>query len=510
MANPGPENRSDSDFDLVVIGGGINGAAVARDAVGRGLRVALYERGDYAGQTSSASSKLIHGGLRYLENYEFSLVREALHERDVMMANAPHLVHPVRFLIPIYKSSKRPAWFLRLGLFIYDFLASSDRIGRSGSLSRDEIDAVPHLKKSDLAAILHYIDCQVDDARLVISTLLDARMRGAEINNYNDVTAIKPCDNGYRISIRNQQRNYDVTARFVVNTAGPFANRLLDRVDGDMPRMGLRLVRGSHLLFKMPDPALTTAFTLQNDDGRVIFVIPWQGGRFIMVGTTDALQADVSTNPACSVHERDYLLAAFNEYFDYEDRPAGVADIVWSWAGVRPLVDDGADNPSKVTRGVRILKKQQGRGGFVTVYGGKLTTHRLLGLKVMKKLKSLGAKIGLPWTDTAPVTGGALSRDALQNLANGGPNVIPLVTRQRLVFTYGDVAGEMFEVTRKKPDLAREIAPGIPEIELRHARDNEDARTAEDFLYRRTKLFLTLDAVSTKKIEKWFASNSEN
>ncbi len=509
MANPGPGDQNIPEFDLVVIGGGINGAAVARDAAGRGMRVALFERGDYAGQTSSASSKLIHGGLRYLENYEFSLVRGSLRERDVMMASAPHLVHPVRFLIPIYKSGKRPAWFLRLGLFIYDFLASSDRIARSGSLTRDEIDAVPHLRKSGLAAILHYVDCQVDDARLVISTLLDARMRGAEINSRHEIMAIKPVPDGYRLSVRNQQGEYDVAA-YVVNTAGPFANQLLERVDGELPNMGLRLVRGSHLLFKMPEPALTTAFTLQNDDGRVIFVIPWQDGRFIMVGTTDALQAEISTHPECSVQERDYLLAAFNEYFDYEGRPASRDDIVWSWAGVRPLVDDGADDPSKVTRGVRILKKQQGRGGFITVYGGKLTTHRLLGLKVMKKLQSLGAKIGPPWTGAAPVTGGRLGREALLDLAETGPDIIPPAVRHRLVFTYGDVAAEMFEEARKNPDRARDIAPGIPEFELRHARDNEDARAAEDFLYRRTKLFLSLDATAKKKIEKWFASNSGN
>ncbi len=502
----GSENTNNSDFDLVVIGGGINGAAVARDAVGRGMRVALFERGDYAGQTSSSSSKLIHGGLRYLESYEFSLVRGSLKERDVMMSLAPHLVQPVRFLVPVYAHSRRPWWLLRLGLYLYDFLASSHKIARSGSLSRPEIEAIPHLKKSGLKAVMHYVDCQVDDARLVISTLLDARARGADINSHHEVTGIDPLPDGYRVTVQNKSGSRDVEARYIVNTAGPFANELLDRVSGPLPKKDLRLVRGSHLLFKMPEPALTTAFTLQNDDGRVIFVIPWQEGRFIMVGTTDALQEGNPADPDCSDEERDYLLAAFNTYFEYQGQTATIDDIVWSWAGVRPLVDDGADDPSKVTRGVRIIKTRQGKGGFISVYGGKLTTHRLLGLKVMKKLASLGAKLGPAWTSEAPIYGGGLDRKALEELAENGPGILAAAIRHRLVFTYGDIAAKMFEDAVSIPASAAEIAPGIPEIELRHARDFEDAVTAEDFLYRRTKLFLTLDDNGITAIEKWFSS----
>lgn len=509
MAGSENSDNSESDhrvFDLVVIGGGINGAAVARDAVGRGMRVALFERGDYAGQTSSSSSKLIHGGLRYLESYEFSLVSSSLKERDAMMSLAPHLVKPVRFLVPVYAHSQRPWWLLRLGLYLYDFLASSRKIARSGSLSKAEIEAIPHLRKCGLKAVMHYVDCQVDDARLVISTLLDARARGASINSHHEVTGIDPLPDGYRVTVQNDAGTREIDTRFVVNTAGPFANELLDRVSSSLPKKDLRLVRGSHLLFKMPDPALTTAFTLQNDDGRVIFVIPWQEGRFIMVGTTDALQEGNPADPDCSNEERNYLLAAFNRYFEYQGQAATIDDIVWSWAGVRPLVDDGADDPSKVTRSVRIIKTRQGKGGFITVYGGKLTTHRLLGLKVMKKLKSLGAKLGAPWTSKAPVTGGGLDRNALKELAENGPNILAPAIRHRMVFTYGDVAAKMFEDVASNPACAGEIAPGIPEIELRHARDFEDAITAEDFLYRRTKLFLTLDSKGVAAIEKWFSS----
>lgn len=502
------KNPTTEIYDLVVIGGGINGAAVARDAAGRGLKVALFERDDYAGQTSSASSKLIHGGLRYLENYEFSLVRSSLRERDVVMSIAPHLVEEIRFLVPLYQGSKRPAWFMRIGLFLYDFLAASRNIAKSGALSAKDVESVPHLRKSDLKSVLYYSDCQVDDARLVISTLLDARARGADIRNYHEVTQIKPLENGYCLNVKSAGTETEINARFVVNTAGPFANEILARTKADLPRMGLRLVRGSHLLFRMPEPAFTTAFTLQNDDGRVVFVIPWQRGRYFMLGTTDAPESGDPASPVCSNEERDYLLDVYNRYFTYNGQKAGPDDIIWTWAGVRPLVDDGSKDPSKVTRDVRLLGEKQGSGGFLTVYGGKLTTHRKLGEKVMRKLQSLGLNAGQAWTANEPVAGGDFSIGALEQLVANAPAKISPVNRQRLVSTYGSGAETMFDAARNNPQEAAEIAPGIHEFELRHAVEVEDARSAKDFLYRRTKLFLELSSNDRKKIEAWFAKNA--
>lgn len=491
-------------FDIFVIGGGINGAAVARDAAGRRLKVMLSERGDYGAETSSSSSKLIHGGLRYLEHYEFSLVRESLKERDIMLATAPHLVRPIRFLVPIFEGQKRPVWFLRLGLFLYDFLSPRARLEHSGALSSDERDALPHLKKEKLTAVLHYPDCQVDDSRLVISVLLDARARGARIRNRQEVVSITARENGYRITIRDSEGTRQVNARYVVNTAGPFANQVLDLSPPDIPRHGLRLVRGSHILIPMPDPPFNTAFTLQHNDGRVIFVIPWHKGRYVMIGTTDAPQAGDPETVVCSDTERDYLLAAFNQYFSLDRDPITRDDIVWTWAGVRPLVDDGKDDPSKVTRDVKILHKAQGNGGFITVYGGKLTTHRHLAEKVLRRIARMGCEMRGPWTESEPLTGGHKTTEDLNRLIESGPKILTYELRERLVSTYGDIAAELFETVRRDPGLATEVAPGVTQAELHHCRRQEDAMTAEDFLYRRTKLFLDLDDEGQAAINRWF------
>ncbi len=494
----------DTKVDLFVIGGGINGAAVARDAAGRGLSVMLSERADYASETSSASSKLIHGGLRYLEHYEFSLVRESLNEREILMNIAPHLVRPIRFLVPIYEGDKRPAWFLRLGLWIYDFLARSKQFDRSGALSASECQKIPHLRKEGLSSVLHYPDCQVDDSRLVLSVLMDARARGARVKNHQEVIAIESLEHGYCVKIRDSQGVRSVAARFVVNTAGPFANQILNFSPSDLPKRKLRLVRGSHLLIAMPTPAFTTAFTLQNDDGRVIFVIPWLRGPFLMIGTTDAVQEEDPGEAKCTDAERDYLLDAFNANFSIGEDGITPKDIVWTWAGVRPLVDDGQDDPAKITRGVKIVHKSQGNGGFITVYGGKLTTHRRLGEKVMRRMVKMGCEMGLPWTADEPLYGGRKSVTELVELVKTGPEVLGFEDRSRLVLTYGDVAGNLFEAIRRDPGLGAEVAPGVTQAELHHVRRNEDTETAEDFLYRRTKLFLKLDRNGQNAIKSWF------
>ncbi|MBZ0215662.1 MAG: glycerol-3-phosphate dehydrogenase [Fimbriimonadaceae bacterium] len=493
-----------AEVDVFVIGGGINGAAVARDAAGRGLRVMLSEKADYGAETSSASSKLIHGGLRYLEHFEFSLVRESLKERDIMLVTAPHLVHPLRFLIPVYQGPKRPVWMLRLGLFLYDLLSPRRHLERSGALTVSEYNVLPHLKKTNLSAVLHYQDCQVDDSRLVLAVLLDARARGAQIKNRQEVISIVSREHGYRVKIRDTDGTRQIDTRYVVNTAGPFANQVLEFSPPDLPRQKLRLVRGSHILIEMPEPAFETAFTLQHGDGRVIFVIPWLQKRYLMIGTTDTPQIGDPSHAECSDAERDYLLNAFNQYFSIGERQLSVDDIIWTWAGVRPLVDDGRSNPSKVTRDVKILHKAQGRGGFVTVYGGKLTTHRRLGEKVMKQLARMGCSMGGQWTESAPLYGGRKSTEELKQLVESGPKILDQQMRVRLVSTYGDVAAHLFETVRQDPGLASEVAPGVTQAELHHCRQREDAQNAEDFLYRRTKLFLELDTNGQKAIKRWF------
>ena len=501
------QTKSDSpdlSVDVFVIGGGINGAAVARDAAGRGLSVMLSERGDYGAETSSASSKLIHGGLRYLERYDFRLVRESLKERDVLFEIAPHLVRPIRFLVPVYEGGGRPAWFLRIGLKLYDLLSLGSHFDRSGALSARERKEIPHLRKEGLSAVLHYSDCQVDDVRLVLSVLLDARARGARIANRQEVISVDEASNGYLVRIRDTNGVRSIAARFVINTAGPFANQVVDISPADLPKQNLRLVRGSHILLPMPEPEIETAFTLQHEDGRVIFVIPWFWGPYLMVGTTDAPQEGDPGQAKCSDAERDYLLEAFNSNFAIQRKPASPKDVVWTWAGVRPLIDDGEDDPSKITREVKIVHEAHGGGGYITVYGGKLTTHRRLGEKVMEQLSRLGCKMTGTWTSQQPLYGGRKSKSELSVLAETGPEILDPASRQRIVSTYGDVAAEIFEAIYVDPGLAVEVAAGVTEAELNHSRVNEDTLTAEDFLYRRTKLFLKLDDNDQMAIMRWF------
>lgn len=488
-------------YDLVVIGGGINGAAVARDAAGRGLSVLLAEANDYAGATSSASSKLIHGGIRYLEQYEFRLVRESLHERETLMAIAPHLVFPLQFLVPVTKSQPRPAWMVRLGLILYDLLSGRRLLAKTGRLSKAERDRVPRLRPQGVRAILHYPDCWTDDARLTLETLLDARRRGADIGNYRPVTKIEPADDGWRVTYREDGRPVTVEARNVVNAGGPWVNDVLAKVAGGAaPEKRLRLVRGSHIVVPMPAPIEHRAFTLQNDDKRVVFVIPWME-RFLIIGTTDVPHDGDPAKPRCSDAERDYLLACYHRFFDH---PVGPEDVLWSWSGVRPLVDDGADNPSKVTREYELVTTRQGKGAMISIYGGKITTHRKLGELVMTELREQGVDMGPSWTKDAPIHGGERPREALARLAETGPDEIPAETRRRWAFTYGAEIETLYEMVRQEPDLARPVG-AIPEAELVHAVTVEDARTAEDFLYRRTKTFMLMTPEEIDAVTTWFA-----
>ncbi len=470
----------------------------------------LAEAQDYASATSSSSSKLIHGGLRYLETYEFGLVRESLHERETMLKIAPHLCFPLRFFIPITRTQKRPAWLVRIGLLLYDLLSGARLLARSGALSKAQVAALPRLKRDGLTAVLHYPDCWIDDARLVLSTLLDARARGADILNYRRVEKITPTTDGYDIELDERGNKRCVHAQFVVNAAGPWANEILDVTDAPFPRSGLRLVRGSHIVLKMPDPIEHDAYTLQSPDGRVIFTLPWLNSRYLIIGTTDTPQKDNPRDAKCSDEERDYLLGSYNRYFTHPGHPATAKDVVWTWAGVRPLIDDGEDNPSKVTRESRLALQKNGAGAFVTIYGGKLTTHRTLGEKVMAQLADCGADIGRSWTATQPLYGGHLSRKQLQSLCDDGPDIIDQSIRQRWVFTYGDETRTLYDTVTSDPNAAKIIAPDIMVAELQHAVTHEDVINAKDFLYRRTKLFIDLDDAGIKAIEKWFKNRRTN
>jgi glycerol-3-phosphate dehydrogenase len=493
-------------FDLLVIGGGINGAAVARDAAGRGLKVMLAEKGDYACATSSASSKLIHGGLRYLEHLELKLVRESLIERAQLLNNAPHLVAPIRFLLPIYGWQKRQALKLRAGLAIYDVMSFGDGLPASGRLDDDEIVQLPMLRQDDLTTVLQYYDCKTDDARLTLAVLFDARARGADISNRRAATAIAPLTDGYAIELDERGLKRRVEARFVVNASGPWVGNVDGLTVASPPPHPLRLVRGSHIVLSMLQPPQADAYTLQDEEERVIFVIPWLGGRFLIIGTTDVPHQGDPGDATCSVEEKAYLLNAYNRYFANSRGPASETDIVFTWSGVRALHDDTEDKPSRISRSPALASRANGAGGFITLYGGKLTTHRALAEQVMSVLHSLGAKMGGHWTKGMPLHGGHFRRGELIARAEGGPQNIAAATRRRWAFTYGDQIETLFERIAADRAASDEIAPGVTRAELEHSVEVEDTMTAEDFLLRRTKLHLLLDEVGREAVARWFAT----
>ncbi len=488
-------------FDLLVIGGGIHGAAVARDAVGRGLKVMLAEKGDYASGTSSASSKLIHGGLRYLEQLELKLVRESLVERANLLKTAPHLVESQRFLMPIYSWQRRPGLLIHAGLTLYDLLSIGDGLPVSGRLSSQDIAKLPRLRAQNLKSVLHYHDCEADDARLTLAVLLDARGRGADILNRRDVTAIVPLDNGYAVELDERGTKRRVEARFVVNASGPWVDKVDALCAKPPPRHPLRLVRGSHIVLTMPDPPQTDAYTLQDEEDRVVFVIPWLDGRFLMVGTTEVPHQGDPGDARCSEEERAYLLDAYNRYFR---QAVTDADIVFTWSGVRALHDAGDVKPSQVSRSPVLASVSRGRGGMVSLYGGKLTTHRTLAESVLDELRNLGARIAAPWTEGVPLYGGHFSRNELLARAERGPESVATETRRRWALTYGDQIETLFARIARDPASAREIAPGVMQAELEHAVLAEDAMTAEDFLLRRTKLALNMPPEAQDSVANWF------
>ena len=497
----------ESMVDLLVVGGGIHGAAIARDAVGRGLKVVLAERDDYASLTSSASSKLAHGGLRYLEHMEFKLVRESLTERAGMLKTAPHLVSPLKFLLPIFDWQARRAWFVHAGLALYDLLSLGDGMPASGRLPQDEVDALPSLRQDHLKAVLHYYDAQADDARLTLSAALDARTRGADIANRRAVTAIQPRENGYTVTISEQGQTKEIDARFVVNTAGPFVGDVDAMIPQGPSPKDIRLVRGSHIVLPMSEPAEQCAYTLQDEGERIIFVIPWLDGHFLMIGTTDVPQGGTPDRAVCSTEEKAYLLAAYNRYFARASGPATETDIAYDGAGFRTLHGSVSESPSRLSLDVTIETKTQGQGGFVSLVGGKLTTHRATAEQVLAHLQSLGLEMGPSWTKGVPTYGGTLDREALLTRVREGPERVSLQTRRRWVFTYGDKIDDLHARIEKDPALATEIVPGVPRAELEHAASVEDARTGEDFLLRRTKLCLFLDEAARETVEAWFARN---
>jgi glycerol-3-phosphate dehydrogenase len=482
-------------YDLVVVGGGVNGVGIAADAAGRGLSVLLAEKGDLGGATSSASSKLIHGGLRYLENYEFGLVREALIEREVLLATAPHIVWPQRFILPQVEAG-RPALLLRAGLFLYDHLARRKTIPGSTALDLNRDPAGLPLRP-ELTRGFAYWDCRVDDARLVVLNARAAADNGAVIATRTRVEKAVAANGEWRVTLVDEAGGREFGARALVNAAGPWVQVVADAVDagGRSARDGVCLVKGSHIVVPRIRGA-EDAYLCQCADGRVVFAIPYEE-RFTLIGTTDVPYAGDPGTASISREEEDYLLDLTRRFFS---TPPVREDIVWSFAGVRPLYEDdvGAD-PSTVTRDYRIeLSTGAGRPPLLTVLGGKLTTYRRLAEVALAKLEPHLPPMRPAWTARVVLPGGDLGDDGLPGfiarLCRERPGFEPTFL-MRLARRYGSLTGEVVGDARGAADLGQPLGGGLTEREVRYLSEREWARSAEDVLWRRTKCGLHMNAI---------------
>lgn len=489
-------------YDLLVIGGGINGAGIARDAAGRGLSVLLVEKDDLGAHTSSASSKLIHGGLRYLEQYEFRLVAESLSEREVLLKIAAHLVRPARFIMP-HVPQLRPRWVIRTGLFLYDRLARRTRLPGSHSVRLDRPPYSSGLKPEYRHGFI-YSDCRVDDARLVVANVRDAVARGAKVATRTECLGAKRDGGLWRARLHDGRGDLEVTARAIVNAAGPWVKAVLNERLRQPSADNVRLVRGSHIVL----PRLYEgdhAFILQNDDRRVVFMIPY-GEHHTLVGTTDVPHEGDPSRPEASAAEVDYLCRAASRYLA---RAVNVADVVWQYAGVRPLYDDGTVNPSAITRDyVLRLDTDQGSAPVLSVFGGKITTYRRLAEHALEKLapwfRSMG--MGPGWTADAALPGATIPRGDRasfeQHLAQRYPR-LPQPLLHVLAGRHGALTYDVLGKAATVAELGEFFGAELYAREIDYLVEHEWAMSAEDVLWRRTKAGLHMTPAQQEAVARY-------
>ena len=503
MTPPPPAPASPETFDLLIVGGGINGVGIARDAAGRGLKVALVERSDLASATSSASTKLVHGGLRYLESFEFRLVREALIEREKLLGIAPHIIRPMRFVLP-HVEGLRPRWQIRLGLFFYDHVAGRRRLEASRNT---RIAGTPYGEcvQPQITHGFVYSDCWVDDSRLVVLNAMDAVQRGAQIHTRTQLVSATPRDSVWTAQVETlpsrpssavqgkgtaSHQRREITARALVNAAGPWVQEVSRTVQQMSPvDTQVRLVKGSHIIVPQLYPG-EHAFLLQHPDGRVVFTIPYEG-RFTLIGTTDVPFDGDASEVSISDGEIGYLCATVSNYFS---KPVTPHDVLWTYAGVRPLTDDDSKNASKVTRDYKLeLSAGRGEPPLLSIFGGKITTYRRLAEAALQKLQPFIGGSRQSWTDQAPLPGGDLPRDDFEAFAAGVQRrwpFLPEALARRLARSYGTRVSEVIGAARHLEDLGKQLGAGLTQAEVTYLKKHEWAVTAEDILWRRTKLGL--------------------
>jgi len=489
-------------YDLAVVGGGINGAGVAADAAGRGLSVFLCEQGDLAGHTSSASSKLVHGGLRYLEHYELRLVREALAEREVLLAKAPHIITPLRFVLP-YRPHLRPSWMIRTGLFLYDHLGKREKLGGSRSLRFGADSPL----KDEITHGFEYADCWVDDARLVVLNAMAARELGAHIHTRTRCVSARSSKALWHLHLeREDGSRFSIRARALVNATGPWVASFIEEQLRQTSPHGMRLIQGSHIIV----PKLYEgehAYILQNEDRRIVFITPYLG-QFSLIGTTDHEYHGDPARVQITDEEIDYLLAIVNAHFKHQ---LSRTDIRYSYAGVRPLCDDESDQPSAITRDYTVtLSNSAGEGPLLSVFGGKLTTYRKLAEAALAQLAPLFPEMKQPWTHDAALPGGEHLDEpsALAHALCASYPWLPVPIARRWARTYGSRSWLLLKGTDSLQDLGECFGAGLHAREVDYLMVEEWAQTAEDILWRRTKLGLFMQPAEVALLQRYLDSRT--
>lgn len=489
------------EVDLLIVGGGINGAGIARDAAGRGLKVALCEQGDLANFTSSASTKLVHGGLRYLEYYEFMLVRKALKEREVLLGIAPHIIWPLRFIMP-HVRELRPAWMIRLGLFLYDHLGGRKRLPASSGVKLRQHPAGEPLEEG-LARGFEYSDCWVQDARLVVLNCQDAAANGAQILPRTRCVGAERDAHGWSVTLRSTLDGSErqVRARMLVNAAGPWVGELLGTATQHRPRQDVQLVKGSHIVV----PRLFDhdyAYIFQHTDGRIVFAIPYEGD-FTLIGTTDVVYHGDPAQAKCSPEEIEYLCQAVNRYFR---KPVKPDDVVWTYSGVRALYDeDENENASAVSRDYELVLDRDG-APVLSVFGGKITTYRTLANEAMDRIGEVLRLTGGPWTGAEALPGGDMPGgdfDGYLTELRKRFAWLPETLLYRWVRNYGTCTVDLIGDAAAVSDLGAHFGADLYEAELSYLKKQEWARTADDVLWRRSKLGLRLTQAQAEAVQAW-------
>jgi len=489
-------------FDIAIIGGGINGCGIARDAAGRGLSVFLCEQDDLANGTSSASTKLIHGGLRYLEYYEFRLVREALREREVLLNAAPHIIWPLRFILPHHKGL-RPAWLIRLGLFLYDHIGARKLLPGTTSVNLQS-DVAGKVLKKNFSKGFEYSDCWVLDSRLVVLNAMDAAAKGTEIKPRTQLLSATRTGKEWKLTLLNKStgREYETRAKVLINASGPWLDELMPHITHSETKEHIRMVKGSHIIVKKLFDH-DRAYIFQNADGRIIFAIPYEK-EFSLIGTTDV---DFHGDPgkvAISQEETEYLCKAASEYFITE---VTKEDVVSSFSGIRPLFDDGKSEAKAATRDY-VLKLDAGKdeAPLLSIFGGKITTYRKLAESVLDKISPFLPGMGHVWTEKCHLPGGDFHPGDFDHEVTKLLNSCPVLEKElatRLFRTYGSCTLEMTGTIRDKSDLGMHFGHSLYGFEVDYLIAREWARCAEDVLWRRTKLGLLLSAAETEALDDY-------